>query len=361
MYQLNISKQTLTLEGKPYTHAALLKQIEDIPSGMPPIKQELFRFLKEWFHPSPELTIHTSGSTGTPKYITVKKEQMMRSAEMTCSFLQLKPGDATLLCLPLSYIAGKMIVVRALIAGLDLYPVAPCGNPLAEINVPLRFAALIPLQVYNSLLIPQEKEKLKQISNLIIGGGPIDDMLKQEIKHFPNAVYATYGMTETLSHIALQRLSGAEASNRYIPFQSVKLSLSGENTLVIHAPHVNDTVLTTNDIARLYPDNSFEIRGRKDNIINTGGLKVQIEEIENLIRPYIPRPFAITSRPHPKFGEIVVLLIEAPANPAHIRSQISEVLSPYQQPKEIQTVKNIPRTESGKINRFEVKQLANTL
>ncbi|WP_106827953.1 AMP-binding protein [Parabacteroides pacaensis] len=367
MYHLNIKKQTITIEGTTYAPTDLLQLFEEIPANLPlsqqflPFKHDLLNFLKEWFSDSPEITVHTSGSTGQPKPILVRKEQMMRSAEMTCTFLDLKEKDKTLLCLPLSYIAGKMIVVRSLIASLDLYPVTPSGHPLAETHTHFQFAAMIPLQVYNSFQNPEEKKKLEQIEKLIIGGSPIDYALQEKIATLPKAAYATYGMTETLSHIALQRLNGKEASSRYTPLPSVELSLSEEQTLTVYAPLVNDKKLTTNDIAHIYPDGSFKILGRKDNIIITGGIKIQIEEVESHLAPVISTPFAITSQPHPKFGEIVVLLVERPTDITHLEEKINSKLTIYQRPKKIYSVENIPLTISGKINRAATKQLAATL
>lgn len=161
---------------------------------------------------------------------------------------------------------------------------------------------MIPLQVYNTLRVPEERKRLEQTDILIIGGGAIDAALEQEIRQMPNTVYSTYGMTETLSHVALRRLNGPEASPYYHPFSSVTLSLSPDNTLVIDAPLVCDERLVTNDVARLLPDGSFAIIGRKDNIINSGGIKIQIEEVEERLRPYIMGDFAITSVPGREVG-----------------------------------------------------------
>ena len=200
---------------------------------------------------------------------------------LTGRFLGLKQGDIALLCMPLKYIAGKMVVVRALVAGLNLLPVAPCGHPLAEINTAPELAAMIPMQVYNSLQVSAEKECLKQVRHLIIGGGAIDSTLSTELASFPYAVWSTYGMTETLSHIALRRLNGPNASDWYTPFQGVKVSLSPENTLTIEAPAVCAEKLITNDICEFNAQGQFHILGRKDNTINTGGVKVQIEQVEH--------------------------------------------------------------------------------
>lgn len=358
MYHLTIPDQTLTIEGKKYTAA----EIALIPAGNnTPFSRDLLNFLHEWFNSSPFIALHTSGSTGIPKKIVVRKEQMIQSACLTCSFLKLKRGDKALLCLPISYIAGKMLVVRALVAALDLYPVRPTGHPLAGTTQQFQFAAMVPLQVYNSLQDPAEKEQLQKIEKLIIGGSVIDTQLSEAIKQLPSEIYATYGMTETLSHIAMRRLNGKDATSLYTPFPSVTLSLSPNETLIIDAPLVSDERLTTNDVARLLPDGRFEIMGRLDNVINSGGIKIQIETVENLLQPILSVPFAITSIPDPKFGEIVVLLIAAPINMDIPRNEIAEVLSPYQVPRKTLIVPRIPLTDSGKINRAEVKKIAHIL
>lgn len=328
---------------------------------MQTIEEDLKTFLAEWEDPSPYIQVQTSGSTGTPKQLTVRKEQMWQSARITCEYLGLKKGDNALLCMPLQYIAGKMMVVRSLYAGLNLIVRQPSGHPLAGVSEPLRFAAMIPMQVYNTLRNPEERERLCQTDILIIGGGAIDAALENEIRQLPNAVYSTYGMTETLSHIALRRLNGPEASPAYYPFPSVDISLSEEDTLVIKAPLVCDEVLKTNDVARLHPDGSFSILGRKDNIINSGGIKIQTEVVEEALHPVISVKFAITSVPHPKFGEAIVLLIEdkeKKVEPAGLQSRIDSVLPKYQRPKYIIEVETLPLTGSGKIDRKTCRALA---
>jgi O-succinylbenzoic acid--CoA ligase len=258
-----------------------------------------------------------------------------------------------------------MMVVRALERGLKLITIAPSGHPLAQANSPLSFAAMVPLQVYNSLQVPEEKDRLKSIRHLIIGGGAIDDALAAELKSFPHAVWSTYGMTETLSHIALRRLSGPEASDWYTPLPSVTVSLSEEGTLVVNAPEVCATPFITNDIAELSSVNcqqstvncpSFRILGRKDNTICSGGLKIQAEELERQLRPHLSDPFLITKRPDPKFGEIVVLLTEGTTDNA--RQACEHVLPHFHQPRAYLHVARIPFTETGKPARHEAETLA---
>lgn len=320
-------------------------------------RAELAAFLAEWGDSASTVLVHTSGSTGTPKELRVEKERMEESARLTCSFLRLKRGDSALLCMPLKYIAGKMVVVRSLVAGLRLLSVTPSGHPLKGLAEAPVFAAMIPMQVYNSLLVPEEKVVLRQIKHLIIGGGAIDTQLARELKDFPNAVWSTYGMTETLSHIALRRLNGPDASDWYTPFEGVRIRLSQESTLIIHAPKVCEEELTTNDIAEINAHGQFRILGRKDNTINSGGVKIQIEQVEALLTDHLPRPFLITSAPDEKFGEVVVLLLEGEPS-EDIEPICKQVLPPYWRPKRILSVSRLPLTGTGKPDRATAKAMA---
>lgn len=315
-------------------------------------------FLDDWYDVGEDLLpIRTSGSTGEPKEFIARKEFMMQSARMTCDFLKLKEEDTAFLCLPMEYIAGRMMVVRTLVGGLQLIRQTPSGHPLKEETETeaIDFAAMTPMQVYNSLQSPVEKERLQNIKKLLIGGSAIDPELEKELRTFPQEIYATYGMTETLSHIALRRVNGPEASDYYTPFPSVKLSLSNEGTLVIDAPLVCEEILVTNDLAEIREDGTFRILGRKDNVINSGSIKIQIEEIENKLRSIISANFAITSIPHPQLGETVVLLIEEDQNDISLSF---DSLPAYQRPKFIVRTQSIPLTGNGKINRSACRRLA---
>jgi len=325
---------------------------------------DLNQFLAEWFDSSDKIKVHTSGSTGQPKTIWLDKERMRISARQTCDFLGLKPHDIALLCMPLDYIAGKMMVVRADTCRLHLVSVPPTSRPLekfaalSEKNIHFDFAAMIPMQVVFSLKENDTGRILKSIRHLIIGGGSIDPLLEKELKGFPNAVWSTYGMTETMSHIALRRISGKDASQWYEPFSGVSVALSHDNCLMITAPAILDETITTNDIAELHPDGRrFRILGRKDNVICSGGIKIQIEEVEDRLRPFFLDGFAITKCPHPVLGECVVLLTSS-TDLSHIKQQCADNLPRYWVPKEYVSVKEIPLTPSGKIARREVLDMA---
>ncbi len=322
----------------------------------------LEEYLNEWHNESPTVLVHTSGSTGKPKPMWVEKEKMLNSARVTCDFLGLKPGDTALLCMPLDYIAGKMVVVRAIERHLRLVSVPPSGHPLASVDA-TTFAAMVPLQVYNSLQVPEERAKLMRTEHLIIGGGAIDAELARELQAFPNHVWSTYGMTETLSHIALRRLNGSEASQWYTPFDGVGISKDEDDCLVIDAPQVHDGVLKTNDRVELRTDNltgkqQFRILGRKDNVIDSGGIKIQIENVENRLRQCLPMPFIITKMPDRKFGEVIVLLYEGDSfSSDHLLDLCAKALPAYWVPKRFVNVGRLPMTATGKPARAEAERI----
>lgn len=321
--------------------------------------QSLDTFLREWEDDSPTVWVQTSGSTGTPKAMRVEKERMRASARVTCRFLGLKEGDTALLCMPLQYIAGKMMAVRAQVAGLKLIPVAPCGHPLKHLKEAPDFAAMIPMQVYNSLQAAEEKETLTHIRRLIIGGGAIDTALEQALQDFPNPVWSTYGMTETLSHIALRRINGSEASKWYTPFDNVSVRLSEEGTLIVRAPEVCAEELTTNDMAEINADGRFRILGRKDNIINSGGVKIQIEQVEAVLKEHLEVPFQITAAPDARLGETVAMLYEgSPEQAASLQRICKEILPPYRVPRRYLAVGVLPLTGTGKPDRAEARKIA---
>lgn len=323
-------------------------------------KSRLRIFISAWNSRKDTMEVQTSGSTGTPKKLAVRKSCMKASAEMTCDFLHLKEGDTALLCMPLNYIAGKMMVVRSLVRKLRLQAVAPSSHPFKELHYAPDFVAMTPMQVYETLKIPRERSLLKRVKHLIIGGGAVNKELQLLLQDFPNEVWSTYGMTETLSHIALRRLNGKDRSDTYIPFKGITVSLTHEGCLVINAPMLCPHPLTTNDIAEIEADGSFRILGRKDNVICSGGIKIQTEEIERKLET-LPVPYMITAVPDEKFGEAVTLLYTESTPElkiGDIRELCSQLLSKYERPRHYIRTAGLPVTETGKPARMEARELA---
>lgn len=314
----------------------------------------LAEFLADWHSPHPTLTVRTSGSTGKPKPMQVLKSRMEASARMTCDFLGLRPGNTALLCMPLDYIAGKMVVVRSLVRGLKLIEVTPSGHPLSGLSEVPDFAAMTPMQVWGSLQVPEERAMLRSVRQLIIGGGAIDSHLAAELADFPNSVWSTYGMTETLSHIAMRRLNGPEASDWYRPMMGVTVGQDERGCLTIIAPELCDTALITNDISELRTSDdgicSFRIKGRADNVICSGGIKIQAEEVEALLAGHLQTPFLITWQPDERLGQAVTLLSEG-GDANQIAEACRRILPKYWVPKHIVILSALPRTETGKPRR----------
>ncbi len=348
----------MLIEGRPFCGA-----------GIPSLRMrsawhaDLADFLEEWFSPETTVQVQTSGSTGEPKVMQVEKKRMEASARMTCSFLGLRAGDRALLCMPLKYIGAKMVVVRSILQGLDLYCVKPSSHPLRALGFAPEFLAVTPAQVFTMLDNADEEALLKGTGHVIIGGGSVNAGLAERLSAFPRNVWSTYGMTETLSHIALRRLNGPDRSGFYTPFEGVSLSLSPDSTLVISAPSVAEGPVATNDIAQLREDGSFRILGRKDNIVNSGGVKIQIEAVEAQLQPLLPFDFCITAAPDEHYGEAVVML--AACGPEMADGEMLErgfaVLHAYSRPKRVFFVPELPRTGSGKPDRAGARALAKKL
>lgn len=326
-------------------------------------------FIDRWNDGSSTIEVKTSGSTGTPKTMAVEKNRMLASARITCDFLGLKAGGSALLCMPLDYIAGKMMAVRSIERNLRLIEVEPSSHPMKQarqllseqgLKEPIDLVAMVPLQVYSTLQVEEERQLLMQARHLLIGGGAIDKELENKLKEFPNAVWSTYGMTETLSHIALRRINGKDASEWYTPFENVSISQDAEGCLVINAPEVCSDTLSTNDIIEMNPDGRrFRIIGRRDNVICSGGIKIQIEEVEAAIRKEYDTPFMITKCHDEKFGEAVVMLHEQINGADYCpRRFIESFLPRYWHPRYYFGVKHLPMTETGKPARKEAERMA---
>ena len=349
----------LTFEGRVYSLEELSAALCKPETGFP---ADLADFLREWISPQETVTVQTSGSTGAPKIMQAEKERMRASARMTCSFLGLEAGETALLCMPLKYIGAKMMVVRSLEYGLDLRWADPSSHPLLGLSEAPALLAMTPAQVVASLETEEEAALLRGTKHIIIGGAAVDVQLGDILRGFPNGVWSTYGMTETLSHIALRRLSGPEASDWYKPFNGVSLRLSDEGALMISAPAVCAKELKTNDRAELRADGSFRILGRLDNVINSGGVKVQIEHVEAVLSSVLDRPFQISAVPDSRYGEAVVMLVEGelPAPEEQMIADFHKVLEAYFCPKHVFSVPALPCTGSGKPDRASARKLAQT-
>ena len=320
---------------------------------------DLKNFYAQWQNSSNAVYAYSSGSTGIPKKIALNKKAMIQSAIMTCSFLQIPQSVTTLLCMPLRFIGARMVVVRALVSKLRIVISEPSSHPLHGLDKSPYFAAMTPSQIISSLESAKERELLSDIKVLLIGGGAIDTDLQETLKTFKNQIFSTYGMTETLSHIALRRLSGHPESG-YRPFEQVTVQQAPDGTAVISCPPIGVNNLKTNDIIKFNADNTFTLVGRLDNVINSGGIKIQIETAETILKDILDFDFNITAVPDHKLGQKAVLLGIKEVSEQLIR-QCHDALPKYWAPKTYLRVNSLPKTLSGKPDRKALGQIASNM
>ena len=304
------------------------------------------RFLEQWLNFDPAITLTTSGSTGAPKTIELFKEAMVHSAQATGSYFKLGAGTRALLCLSADYIAGKMMLVRAMTLGWDLHIVAPAKDSLVEYDNDYDFVAMVPYQVYHSI------EALDKVKKLIIGGGVVSAELEDRLQSKQTEVFATYGMTETISHVAVRRLNGFARTEVYSALPGIQFETDQRGCLVIHAPKLNPNPVVTNDLVQLESGVAFKWMGRLDNVVNSGGHKLIPEVIEAKISDLISGRFIIAAEPDPLLGERLILVLERnPGDPTPDINRVFQVLDPYERPKKIYSASRFPMTATQKIKR----------
>lgn len=313
--------------------------------------EDVKSFIIEWHSESTHIATSTSGSTGKPKVIRLAKDKMIASAKMTGEFLQLKSNMNALLCLSPKTIGGKMMIVRAIVWDMNLIISDLSSTPLSNIESKINFAAMVPMQVANSF--KHNKNQLASIDQLIIGGGPMSIELEHDLQNLPNSIHHTFGMTETISHIALKSVSKKELNYSALPNVSFEVE---NNALVINAPRLGVHQLKTNDFIELISPNSFIWRGRTDFIINSGGIKFSPEEIEKKLSSIISVPYFIAGNTDHALGEKIVLILESSLK-LYAKSDFLAVLNKFEIPKEIIFLPSFIRSESDKILRKETLKL----
>ncbi len=317
------------------------------------ISSSIFSFLSDWFNKENFITIQTSGSTGTSKQINLKKKHMTNSAFATGIYFKLPEKTTALVCLSTDYIAGKMMLVRALVMGWHLDVTEPSAHPLNGTKKKYDFCAMVPLQLNNSL------DRLDCIKKLIVGGGVVSHNLQQKISNLKTEIFATYGMTETITHIAVKKLNNSNATasetkqSFYKTLPSIKISKDNRDCLIIDAPNISDTIINTNDLVELISDSEFKWLGRYDTIINSGGVKLIPEQIEVKLSKIIKSRFFVGSLPDEVLGEKLILVVESKEENDKILNKVKNLkaLSKFERPKEICFIEKFVETETKKINR----------
>ncbi len=327
------------LNGKKMTQDQLCHLAFDLIQDGEPYQKDLGQLILQWFDFNKSIILMTSGTTGEAKGISIKKKAMVNSAKATGAYFNLMPGDRALLCLSTRYIGGKMMVIRALTLGLELDVVAPSSAPLLNNKEIYDFVAMVPLQVENSL------EELYKVKTIIIGGAQVNSKLAEKLKTLDTAVFETYGMTETVSHIAAKKIG--EPYFTVLP--KVNIYADERGCLVINAPKVAEEVLVTNDLVEVISDHEFKWLGRIDNVVNSGGIKLFPEQIESKLVGYIPSRFFVIGKKDEKLGEKLILVIES--EPYTLQEDLFNSLSKYEKPKEVFFVEKIEETVTGKMLR----------
>ncbi len=342
--------ETIRLNGKLYGSDSLSELKHDLPAAW---QQEISAFLENWFDDSDVIITRTSGSTGRPKEIRLTKEAMRNSARMTNAFFGLDNTKTALLCMPASYIAGKMMLVRAMVGGYNLLAVEPKANPFEKINITIDFTAITPYQLSHSV----ETLKHTSVGKIIVGGGHVNTQLETVAAEIPALMYETYGMTETASHIALRCFNGSEKSDYFTVLDGVSIRQDKRGCLVISASHLTTSELISNDIVELHGVNRFKWLGRADSIINSGGVKIFPELVEKKLEQFIKKRFFITSLPDENLENKLVLLIESEAftlrQELALNSQMKKLLSKYENPKQLFYLSSFVYSDSSKILRKE--------
>ncbi|KQW98776.1 AMP-binding protein [Flavobacterium sp. Root420] len=302
-------------------------------------EQAIGEFLLDWFDDKEYIEMRTSGTTGLPKVVKLEKQAMIQSALATGDFFGLEPHNKALLCLPVQFIAGKMMLVRSLILGLDLDIVTPSTDPLALNETQYDFVAMVPLQVQNSI------EALRNVKKLIIGGAKMDTTLEAKLLPLKTEIYETYGMTETITHIAAKKLG----ENVFTVLPNVNIAQDDRGCLVITVPAISEEPIVTNDLVEVVRENQFIFLGRIDNVINSGGVKLIPEQIEAKLIEKIDSRFFVTGLPDPVLGEKLVLVVEGEKQ--DFSSDFFDVLHKFEKPKEIVFVPKFKENENGKLLR----------
>ena len=312
---------------------------------------KLNSFINEWHSNNEYIFAKSSGSTGVPKEIKLKKEYLRASAQMTGAFFNYRPHQTILLSLSIETIGGKMIVIRALSHNMHLIVVEPNKNPLTHINTHIDFVSLVPYQL--NFILSDTPSKLELISTVLLGGAPISYQLTQKIQALNTDFFESFGLTETMSHIALKNL---KSGNTYFTtLEGVNVSKNTNNQLIISAEQLGIKELQTTDEINIISPTSFEWIGRTDFAINSGGFKFHPELIEKKLDPYIQVPFFIHKQPDINLGEKIICCIEGIFDNQKLntlKDLFNSKLDRYEIPKEIYFIQSFTYTNSNKINRL---------
>lgn len=325
-----------------------------------------YDFARDWLAGRTEFLLHTSGSSGTPKPILIQRTQMEASARMTGNALDLRDGTRALLCLNTGYIAGRMMLVRALVLEWEIIMVEPSANPLADLDPSIHFdfVAMVPLQLTTCIQNEETRGRLKHCGKILLGGAPISKKLEAETQQLGVPVYQSYGMTETVSHVALRRVNGPERTDAYRILDGVDFGLDGRECLWVRGAVTNFETVQTNDRVALKAGRSFQWLGRADSVVNSGGVKLHLDALdrvgENILGEMeVTNAFFLWGQPDEKLGEKLVLFIEknpCVVNTTELLAKFAAQAGAYEVPKAVYLVDGFARTPTAKIDKRATAQ-----
>jgi O-succinylbenzoic acid--CoA ligase len=326
-----------------------------------------YDFMQSWIAGQEKFTLQTSGSTGTPKPIFVTRNQLKASAAMTGKALNLAKGTRALVCLNTSYIAGLMMLVRGMELDWELTIIEPSSNPLINLpeNSHFDFVAMVPMQLAACLENSGTSNMVGHIGQILLGGAPVGITLQRKISELKIPVFQSYGMTETVSHVALKKLNGKDASDRYVFLPGIHFDTDARGCLFVSGEVTNQEVVQTNDLVEIF-GNAFEWIGRADNVINSGGVKIILDITDALVAEVfydlnLANAFFTWYQPDEKLGQKLVLIIEGSADlvpVTEIEEEIRTRVSAYETPKHVYFVDHFTKTATDKVDkRGTVQQL----
>lgn len=357
--------KSFQLDGRSFDRDLLLAYCREEKGNeaLPVWKKEVFEFIHLFLDPSlGDILQKTSGTTGDPATHILRRESLVLSAEKTLDFFKLVPDDRILHCLPVHYVAGKLMVVRALVGGLHLLLTEPSGRPLRNHRDPLAFAAMVPLQVHESLV---NGDSFSALSTLLIGGGKLPHSILKKLDRLDQtAVYESFGMTETYTHFALKRVNGPQPDEGFRLLEGVKISQDERDCLVVDVKGITNGPFTTRDLVEIHAGGkSFTWLGRYDHVINSGGIKLFPEILEEQIRKLIQHNCLLLSEPDERLGNRLVLLVESTDKNPPLDAWLELLksgLSPYELPRRIVSCREIPRNQSMKMDRRAAQKFLST-
>lgn len=314
---------------------------------------QLISFLQKWKEEDPIFSIYSSGSTGPPKELFFRKRSLETSALISIKTFDLKKGDIALLCLPLNFVAGKLMLVRAIVGKLKLKITDPSSNPLQKIVEDIDFAAFTPYQI--SVILDENKDKLDLISKIILGGSKVSSSLEEKLKGCRSDIYETFGMSETLTHCAIRKLS--DKGSKFKIVEGFKWELNTDGCLELSAPHLPLSPIKTNDVVKKEDEDHFTWLGRKDNVINSGGVKLYPETIERKLQEVFSFSLVVGKEEDDLLGEKAILYIEESVRNEFDQSIYDTIsFDKYEKPKEVRFISQIPRNSNGKIERKKLNE-----